>query len=138
MNHDTGVTSQEKRIGARYILEIGIGLAIFLFTFLLLPDWWGTQQGSWQHLVLTILPLLPIVWVVLSVWRHLRRIDEMQRASIIRSLACGFGISMLTAVLIALLRGGGFDVPGAEWITFITGMLGWGIALPVCFVKTQL
>ena len=62
---------------------------------------------------------------------------RMQRAVLVRSFAFGFAVTMLTTLVIALLRGGGVDVPGSEWIIFIAGMTSWGIAIPVNTMKSE-
>ena len=61
----------------------------------------------------------------------------MQRAVLVRSFAFGFAVTMLTTLVIALLRGGGVDVPGSEWIIFIAGMTSWGIAIPANTMKSE-
>lgn len=111
--------------------EFGAGMALFLVLFLLLPNWWETEPGTWSHFVRTLVPILPLLWAVASLWRHLRRIDEMQRTVLIRSFAFGFAVTMLATLVIALLRGGGIEVPGSEWIIFIAGMTSWSFAIPV-------
>lgn len=136
MNDKTGMTSYEKQAGRRYVWEFGVGMALFLMLFLLLPDWWHTDPGTWPHLVRTLVPILPLLWAVAALWRHLWRIDEMQRAVLVRSFAFGFAVTMFTTLVIALLRGGGIDVPGSEWIIFIAGMISWSIAIPVNTMKS--
>lgn len=129
MDDETGMTPHERRTGARYMREFGVGMALFLVLFLLLPAWWETESGTWPHLARTLLPILPLIWAVLAIWRHIRSVDEMQRAVLISSLAFGFAVTILTVLVVALLRGSGIDIPRGEWIIFIAGMTSWSIAL---------
>lgn len=137
MNSEASTTPRERRVAARYVWEISVGIAAFLGLFLLLPNWWKTEPGTWPHLALTLLPILPLIWVVLALWRHLRNIDEMQREVLIRSLAFGFAITMITTLVIALLRGAGVALQGGEWIIFIAGMTSWGIAIPISTMNSD-
>lgn len=137
MSDETGMTNREKRAATRYVWEFSIGMVLFVLLFLVLPKWWVTELGTWPHLVRTLLPILPLIWAVIALWRHVRNIDEMQRAVLVRSFAFGFAVTMLATVVIALLRGGGNEVPGGEWIIFIVGMTSWGIAIPVNTMKSD-
>lgn len=137
MHDETGMTAYEKQASRRYMWEFGAGMALFLVLFLLLPQWWATEPGSWPHLVRTLAPILPLLWAAVALWRHLRRVDEMQRAVLVRSFAFGFAVTMLITLVIALLRGGGVDVPGSEWIIFIAGMTSWSIAIPLNTMKSE-
>lgn len=137
MHADQGMTEREKNVASRYMCEFGIGMAVFAVLFLLLPTWWSTEPGSWAHLVSTLLPILPVAWAMVAIWRHLRNVDEMQRAVLVRSFAFGFAVAMLTAVVIGLLHGGGFEVSGGEWLIFFAGMTGWGVAIPVNTIKSD-
>lgn len=130
-------TQRERRAAVRYVWELSAGIAAFLILFLLLPSWWTTTPGTWPHLMVVLLPIVPLVWVVIALWRHLGNVDEMQRSVLIHSLAFGFAASMLATIAIALLRGEGIPVPGGEWIIFIAGMASWGFAIPVNMMKSS-
>ncbi|MDA3146482.1 hypothetical protein JSO19_03710 [Leucobacter sp. UCMA 4100] len=135
MNGASQYTSSEKRSAITYVWEMTSGLLLFILLFIALPALWHTEHGTWQHLTRTLLPLVPLVWVPFAIWRHGRRMDEMQRQFFSRSMSFGFAAAMVAAVTIGLLEGGGFSIPMSGMVIFTVGMAAWGIALPVSFAR---
>lgn len=87
---------------------------------------WGHLDGtsSWRYLW-ALLPVLPLVWVVAAVVRHLGRIDDYQRLVLLRGVAAGFALAMVGAVAIGFLALAGFRPVFAPWVVFGLGMTGW-------------
>ncbi|PIE14250.1 MAG: hypothetical protein CSA68_10585 [Rhodobacterales bacterium] len=57
----------------------------------------GVDSPVWQAL-LTLSPLLPLIAVCISVLRHIRRIDEMQRLITFEALAIAFASTAVTTM----------------------------------------
>jgi len=92
---------------------------------------WGDLDGAgpWRYLW-AVLPVLPLLWVVRAVVRHLGRADEYARLVLLRGLAGGFVVAMLTALTVGFLELAGLrlDHGGAGWVIYSAGMVGWVVA----------
>ena len=74
--------------------------------FLALPRIVQTQPGTALNVIVALVPLAPVIWMIIAIARHVRRVDELQRLLFLRSFTFGFAVSMVTALTIALLSGG--------------------------------
>lgn len=118
----------ERAAARRYMWEFLPAAAAYLVIFFGVTTWIDLENGDSLNVLWALLPVVPVVWMIVSVIRHVRRIDEFQRALVLQSFALGFGAAMLTAVVIALVGLTGIVVVGAEWYVFIVGMGTWGVA----------
>jgi hypothetical protein len=102
------------------ILGYGLALAAVIA--------WGDLDGDspWRFLW-SVLPVLPMLWVVRAVVRHLGRADEYARLVLLRGLAGGFVVAMLAALTVGFLELAGLrlDHGGAGWLIYSAGMAGW-------------
>jgi hypothetical protein len=107
-----------------------VGYMVVLFAVL---GWGGFDDDSGWRYVWVLLPVLPLLWVVRAVVRHLRRIDEYGRLLLLRGFAGGFAVAMLAALSVGFLELAGLVLPhgGAGWAIFIAGMVGWGASTGV-------
>ncbi|WP_427005788.1 hypothetical protein [Pseudarthrobacter sp. H2] len=122
--------SQDRSEGDRarsraYQLEFWAGIvayAVVLSGVLL----WGDLDGDspWRFLW-AVLPVLPGLWIVRAVVRHVRRIDDYQRLLLLQGFGGGFAVAMIVSVTLAFLEIAGLRVPGVGWIIYGAGMLGW-------------
>lgn len=89
---------------------------------------WGNLDGhsAWRYLW-AALPVVPALWIVRAVLRHIGRIDDYQRHLLLRGLAGGFAIAMVASVTMGFLGIAGqlSSPPLAGWIIYGAGMLGW-------------
>ena len=87
---------------------------------------WGELDGDspWRFLW-AVLPVIPALWIVRAVLRHVRRIDDYQRLLLLQALGGGFAVAMIASVTLAFLEIAGLSVPGVGWIIYGVGMLGW-------------
>lgn len=99
-----------------------VGYAVVLTGVLV----WGELDGDspWR-LLWAVLPVVPALWVVRAILRHLRRIDDYQQLLLLQGLAIGFVTAMITSMTVGFLGIAGLALPVAGWITFGAGMLGW-------------
>lgn len=75
-----------------------------------------------------VLPVLPLLWVLVAVVRHVHRLDDYQQRLLLDGFAVGFGVAMAAAVTIGLLQAAGLQSDITGWVIFGAGMFGWGIA----------
>lgn len=88
--------------------------------------------STWWHLGVSLLPVIPAVWLVWVQWRIVGGADEFQRTAHLEALAVGFGVAMLAALIGGLLDAADVGSSG-QWlqITFIGGVIAWVAALAV-------
>jgi integral membrane sensor domain MASE1 len=124
------LVSQDRSDGDRaifraYQLEFWPGIIAYavLLTGVLL---WGDLDGQspWRF-AWAVVPVLPALWIVRAVLRHVRRIDDYQRLLLLQALGGGFAVAMIAAVTMAFLEIAGLRVEGVGWIVYGAGMLGW-------------
>lgn len=136
-NATNGRTPSERRVGGRYLWEFSIGIVGYVVLFLVLPRIVHTQPGTTMSVVVALVPLLPVLWIVVAIARHLRRVDEFQRLLFLQSFTIGFGVAMLIALAVALLNGVDVSTPSPEWLIFIGGMSAWGISLAALSIRAS-
>lgn len=105
-----------------------VGYVVVLGAVTVLGDLDGTSP--WRFLW-ALLPVLPALWVIRAVVRHVRRIDDYQRGLLLSGLAVGFAAAMIASVTVGFLDVAGLDVPLAGWIVYGVGMVAWGVAAAV-------
>lgn len=90
---------------------------------------WGDLDGSnpWRYL-LALLPVVPAVWMVRAVVRHVRRVDDYQRGLLLQGLVVGFAVAMIASLTVGFLGVAGLALPAAGWIIYGAGMMGWALA----------
>jgi hypothetical protein len=93
---------------------------------------WGDLNGDspWRF-AWAVLPVIPMLWVVIAVLRHIRRIDDYQRFLLLQGLGVGFAVAMISSVTVGFLAMAGLAIPGVGWIIYSVGMLGWVVASAV-------
>lgn len=87
---------------------------------------WGHLDGrsGWRY-AWAVLPVLPALWVVRAVGRHVRRIDDYQRLLLLQGLGVGFAVAMVASITLGFLGLAGLPMRGAGWVVYSAGMLGW-------------
>lgn len=118
----------ERAVARRYMWEFLPGAVAYVVLFFGVTSLVDLESGDPVNVLWALLPVVPVVWMIVSVVRHVRRIDEFQRTLVLQSFALGFGAAMLAAVVIALVGMTGIVVIGAEWYVFLVGMGTWGVA----------
>ena len=89
------------------------------------------RTGAW-HVVWSLLPLVPVLWLVWAQLRSLRRADEFQRVVQLEAMAVGFGAVVVVSLLGGLLDAAGIGNPRQSLqLTFIVGTLVWIGALAI-------
>ena len=123
---DSSDRSEGDRARSRaYQLEFWPGILAYavVLTGVLL---WGDLEGdSPLRFLWAVLPVIPALWIVRAVLRHVGRTDDYQRVLLLQALGGGFAVAMIASVTMAFLEIAGLAVPGVGWIIYSAGMLGW-------------
>ncbi len=102
-----------------------VGYAVVLSLVLTLGGLDGTS--GWRY-VWAVLPVVPALWVVRAVLRHVGRVDDYQRLLLLQGLGTGFAVAMIAALTVGFLGIAGLDVRAGGWFVYGAGMLGWALA----------
>lgn len=134
---ETGRTPSERRAGRRYMWEFAIGMVLLMFSFMVVPRLIQAEPRSVLSIVIVLIPILPQIWIVVAVIRHMRRMDERDRQMQFQSMSVGFGTSMLVAVTAGFLSLAGFDSPFLPWAVYLGGMGAWALSLVVLYYRAN-
>lgn len=123
-------TTTTREIWMRYNLEVGIAMgaySVLLLGALFLAD----GRSGPVKTVLAIIPVIPLVFVVLSAIRAYRKSDEFLQRTLAEAAAIAFGVMIIGAATLGML-GTLVGVPGqASFAVFATGMLAYMISSAV-------
>jgi hypothetical protein len=113
-----------------YLRDFVPGIVGYVVVLLAVLTWGHLDGDSGWRFVWVLLPVLPSLWVVRAVVRHLRRIDEYGRLVQLRGLAGGFVVAMISALTVGFLEVAGLSLPHGlpGWLIYTAGMVGWGVA----------
>lgn len=105
---------------------VGYGVAVVVATTVV-----GDRVDSVWDWALILLPVLPALWGVRAIARHLRRVDEYLRQLKLEAVAMGFGAAMITALTLGFMGAAGLATKAAGWIVYFVGMVTAAVALKV-------
>ncbi len=118
------VDARNRSVYRRDMLPALVGYAVTLAVTLPLVGDEVDSTGEW---ILILLPIVPALWGVRAVARHLRRIDEYQRSLMLEAMAAGFGVAMVTAITLGFVGVAGVASTAAGWIVYGAGMATWAV-----------
>jgi uncharacterized membrane protein len=125
---DIGGPSEGDRVRARlFLLDFAPGVIGYLAVLAAVVVWGHLDgQSAWRHLW-AVLPVVPALWVVRAVGRHIGRVDEYQRLLMLKGIAGGLGVAMIVAITMGFLGIAGLRTspPITGWIVYSAGMAGW-------------
>ena len=125
------IGASERSTSRRFLLELGIGMLGYLVALAATVIWGHLDGTSPWRFAWALLPVIPMLWIVIVLLRHIRRIDEYQRFLLLQGLGVGFGVAMIASITLGFLAIAGLVVPIMGWIIFGLGMLGWIITTAV-------
>jgi hypothetical protein len=125
---DTAYSRGDRARARAYAREFALGMVAYVVVIAAAIVWGDLNGPGWQRYVWALLPLLPTLWLVVVVWRHVQRVDEYQRQLLLRQLAASFAAMVGISVALGLLSFAGLDMTLAPWIIYGTGMLTWAVA----------
>jgi len=114
-----------RQVNRRALVEFGIGMVGYLIALSATLVWGHLESSSPWRIAWALLPMIPMLWVLIALLRHIRRIDDYQRFLLLQGLGVGFGAAMIASVTLGFLSIAGLAVPMMGWIIFSVGMLGW-------------
>ena len=124
MDRNVSVEQRQRTAYVRDMVPAIAGYAVVLAVGLSLVGDEVDTAGEWA---LLMLPVVPALWGVRAVVRHLRRVDEYQRLLQLEAMAAGFGVAMITAVTVGFVGVGGGATRAAGWIVYGAGMTTWAL-----------
>jgi hypothetical protein len=125
-NLDNPRRSTGDRARARaYLRDFLIAMAAYAVVLTAVVTWGQLDGSSPLRFVWALLPVVPALWIVRAVLRHVNRVDDYQRLLLLQGLAVGFAIAMVAAVTVGFLAAAGLVLPDAGWVIYAAGMLGW-------------
>jgi hypothetical protein len=122
------MTTTERRRNRAYLRDLLIAVVGYCAVLAVVRVVAGRHLDGALEWALALLPVLPVLWGVRAVIRHLRRIDEYQRLLQLEALAAGFGVAMVTALTLGFIGSTGADT---GWIVYVAGMITWAAVVIV-------
>lgn len=86
------------------------------------------EESSWAPFAL-LLPVLPMVWVCIAVYRSLQRADEYTRTIQLESMALGFGAGVIASLAFGFVGMVDVGLGWGPWAIFSVAMATWGLAV---------
>ena len=128
--NQTAKTPSERRIGRRYMLELGLATVAYAVILVLSIHLLKTAglTGALRDLV-AVTPAIPMIAVIFAVMRFIGSVDELQRQIHIEALAVAAGITAALGLTYTFLEGVGFPSVQAWW-AFASVDLCWALSLP--------
>lgn len=120
-------TQNERQIGKQYLREF---LPAMLGYVVLLPlaIWlMETIEMGWVRYLIAALPVVPILFALRAMVRHLGRIDELQQRMQLQAFAFAAGATSIVTFTIGLLENAGFPQISLIWVLPMT-IAFWGLA----------
>ena len=112
--------------GRRYRIHVFIAMSLYVATLLVCVKLIRVTAAAPWHVVLALLPTLPVIWVMWSLYLFLTRADELQRRVHLTALSVAAGVTaFLTLTYGFLEQFAGFPHVPAWW-TFVVIDLVWG------------
>lgn len=104
-----------------------VGYVVALLAVLVFVD----EESKWAPLW-SLLPVLPMIWVSVAVYRSYRRGDEYQRLVQAESMALGFGVAMIGSLAFGFLGiAGAVHAAVGPWVVFSLAMATWFVGVAV-------
>jgi O-antigen/teichoic acid export membrane protein len=124
---DTGSVGDRRRTHL-YAREFGAAMAGYAVVLVLAIAVGGLDGTSPWRFAWALAPVVPVLFMVRAVYRHVRRVDEYQRGLLLQGFAVGFAVMCATAITLGLLEAAGLAFEGSAWVVYAAGMVSWGIA----------
>lgn len=71
--------SFSKRITRKYWLELGAAIGIYTIVIFVVMPRLHTIEDLWLRALLVLTPMIPFVFAMVAIFRHVKRMDEFQR-----------------------------------------------------------
>jgi hypothetical protein len=127
------ITPSERRNSRRYTREV-LGAAVIYVALTFLSVWLVEHAGAPAKYFVALMPVLGSLLMIAAIVRYARRLDELQRQSIIGAAVVALIFTITVTLALGFLENAGVPRVGMEWVWPIA-VISWGIALP--FVRRK-
>ena len=108
----------------QYLKEFVPGMVAYI-AILLLVLVFVDEQSPWAPRLIA-LPVVPLLWVAVAVYRSYRRSDEYHRTVQAESMALSFGVAMIGSLVFGFLGMAEAVHPAVgPWVVFGLAMITW-------------
>lgn len=118
------------RTSTKYVLEMSASFAayavILVAVNLFYDRWEGGSQSGWRF-ALAVLPMIPAVFTIRAIVRHLHRVDELEQLIQFKCLAIAFASTAFLTFTYGFLEGVGLPKLSMFWVWPLMGTC-WFIA----------
>jgi len=129
------MSAGDRKISRRYLIEFGAGMIAYVICLIETLTWGHLDGESSARFAWALLPVVPALWIVVAVMRHMRRVDAYQRQMLFQGLSLGFALAMVASVTMGFLAIAGLLIPDMAWIIFGVGMLGWLVGSQIAKIR---
>ena len=81
-----------RAVHKRYLREFFPAMLAYVVLLLLSVTWLKTLEGTWARALVTMLPVVPVAFVIRAMVRVIRDQDEFERRIDLESIAIGGGV----------------------------------------------
>lgn len=124
---DTNCSALDRSAKRQYQRDFWPGMLAYMAVIVAVVRWGHLDGHAPSRYWWALIPLIPALWTMRAVARHVTRVDEYQRVLLFRGLAVGFTAAMAASLTVGFLGMAGLGLPAAGWIIYSAGMLGWGV-----------
>lgn len=125
---DSVRSSGDRARNRAYAVDFWPGIAGYVVVLTAVLVWGNLDGGSPWRFGWAVLPVIPALWIVRAVLRHVHRIDDYQRLLLLQGLGVGFAVAMIAALTVGFLGIAGLPMTAAGWVVYGAGMLGWALS----------
>ena len=119
-----------KYAGRTYLIEFALVMALYVAAVLVRPWLMAHAATPVVATVAKVLPAMPIWLMLVAVWRHYQRIDELERHRLLVNLAIAFGVGSCAIVTYAFLVDAGLPPLAITW-AWPTLAASWGLTTAI-------
>lgn len=127
--------AQMGRVSRPYLIEFGSAILAYIVILVAsITILNGLSHDSPWRIPLALAPMVPGIFVVIAVVRHLGRVDELQRRMLLESLGVGFAGTAVVTFGYGFLQNVGF--PQVSWFAVwpIMAIL-WAVGSLVAYLR---
>ena len=110
----------------RYAIQLALAIICYAIVLIISLKLIPSVTRGWLQVLVAIAPVVPVIFVLVSIVRLLSRIDEMQRRIHLEAVALAAGITALLALTCGFLENAGMPRLSGFW-TFASISLLWAV-----------
>ena len=112
---------------AKYIRPLLIPLILYIGFLMLSLNWVESNPNSlWRYLI-SLLPMVPGIWIAIGIVRAIQQLDEMERLILLEGMAVSFMGTFILVLSLGFLQIAGFPPVSGVYIGLFMVVL-WLVA----------